>query len=194
MGALHQDCNARECFSPTAARVTLFTPSILQCSLKSQRLQLRLTRLRLKGVDVCSYCISIFTVALLRELGKLPGHFQADLQRDARGGVIYLSNQEGGPYRRGMMRSLRACALSAFLLRLGSAACSCCPPSSEELWVPREGLRAGPCPLKVPELVSRRPWAPREGVRLPMAWLTRSPIGGPRLLASSAGFDQPSHM
>ena len=30
MGALHQDCSASECFSPTAARVTLFTPSTLQ--------------------------------------------------------------------------------------------------------------------------------------------------------------------
>ena len=95
MGALHQDCNARECFSPTAARVTLFTPSILQCSLKSQRLQLRLTRLRLKGVDVCSYCISIFTVALLRELGKLPGHVQAVLQKNAQG-VVICHFQSGG--------------------------------------------------------------------------------------------------
>jgi len=48
-----------------------------------------------KSVDVCSYCISIFTVALLRELGKLPGHLQADLQRDARGAVIYFI-QSGG--------------------------------------------------------------------------------------------------
>ena len=29
-GALHQDCSARECFSPTAAWVTRFTPSTLQ--------------------------------------------------------------------------------------------------------------------------------------------------------------------
>ena len=40
-----------------------------------------------ESVDVCSYCISIFTMALPRELRKLLGHLQAGLQRDAQGAM-----------------------------------------------------------------------------------------------------------
>ena len=112
--------------------------------------------------------------------------------------MTYLLSEYGEEaYRCGRMRSLRACALSALRLRLPRAAGSCCPPSSEEPWDVRGSLRAGPCPRKLPALGSGRPWAarsPPDGARLPMAWLTRSPVEGPRVLASSAGFDQPSHM